>query len=256
MRQGFVSTAVRPYIAGSAVAILTLGLWTASPVTNVAIPRTELHSVQLVAAAAAEVGTVAPPTTASSDRPAAAGQTAADTTSPPDFLAFAASILDYLNSLGLGAGPGLLAIGLSGLVVTFAATAYAWNGFANLVNPVLRALGVPKVPKFPVCFAGQSCASPASAQARSATSGQTTVSAASGLVNAARPGVATSKRVVVGTANPTMPVRTARTIATPAVAAAVGTNGKNDTATKVRGTTKSTSSGTGGSKRVRNAAAH
>ncbi|WP_431231231.1 hypothetical protein ACQ856_16525 [Mycolicibacterium psychrotolerans] len=102
----------------------------------------------------------------SAPRSASSSQTANDTTAPPDFLAFAASILQYLNTLGLGPGPGLAAIGLSGLVVAFAATAYAWNGFANLVNPVLRVFNIPRVPKFPVCFAGQSCSGSASAQAR------------------------------------------------------------------------------------------
>ncbi|WP_142391320.1 hypothetical protein [Mycobacterium sp. ENV421] len=155
------SRVVRPYAAAAAAGILALGLVTAPP--SVTPPRNEVHAVALASVdvidLSAVVETAAP-------RPASASQTANDSTAPPDFLAFAASILEYLNSLGLGAGPGLAAIGLSGLVVAFAATAYAWNGFANLVNPVLRVFHVPRVPKFPVCFAGQTCSGSSPAQAR------------------------------------------------------------------------------------------
>jgi hypothetical protein len=181
MRRGFPSTAVRPFAAVAGAGILALGLVTAPPVTAASLPRTEVHAVQLVTFTAA--------TPTSAIRPAAASQTADDTTTtaPPNFLAFAAEILAYLNSLGFGAGPGLLAIGLSGFVVAFAATAYAWNAFANTVNPGLRFLRIPRVPKFPVCFAGQSCAStPASAQARLASP--------AGSVKPAGRRVATSKR--------------------------------------------------------------
>ena len=218
--------AVRPFAALAGAAVLTLGLVTAPPATAASLPRAEVHAVQLVAV-------TAPAAPTSAARPAAASQTADDTTSttPPDFLAFAAEILAYLNSLGLGAGPGLAAIGLSGLVVAFAATAYAWNGFANTVNPGLRFLHIPRVPKFPVCFAGQSCSSTAaSAQARVAVP-------ASSVVKPAGRGVATSKRV------------------------AGSNDGKNTAATKVRGTKKSTPSaasaaGKGSSKRARTSAAH
>jgi hypothetical protein len=222
MRQGFQSKAVRPFAAVAGAGILTLGLVTAPPVTAASLPRTEVHAVQLVTF-------TAPATPTSAVRPAAASPKADDTTeAPPDFLAFAAEILAYLNSLGFGAGPGLLAIGLSGFVVAFAATAYAWNGFANTVNPGLRFLRIPRVPKFPVCFAGQSCASaPASAQVR-------VVKPAGSVVTPAGRGVGTSKRVA-------------------------STNDGKTTATKVGGAKKSTSSaasasGKGSSKR--GAAAH
>ncbi|WP_445166054.1 hypothetical protein ACTXG7_19535 [Mycolicibacterium sp. Dal123E01] len=186
MRPGFPRTAVRPLAAAAAAGILTLGLVTAPPAAAVALPRTEVHAVAL--ATFTTVGFPTPVTPTSAPRPAAASQTANDTSEPPDFLAFAASILEYLNSLGFGAGPGLAAIGLSGFVVAFAATAYAWNAFANTVNPGLRFLRVPPVPKFPVCFAGQKCAtSTASAQARATTPAVSPVKPASR-------GVATSKR--------------------------------------------------------------
>ncbi|SBS79526.1 conserved exported hypothetical protein [uncultured Mycobacterium sp.] len=220
--------AVRPFAALAGAAVLTLGLVTVPPATAASLPRTEVHAVHLVAI-------TAPAAPTSVARPAAASQTADDTTSttPPDFLAFAAEILAYLNSLGLGAGPGLAAIGLSGLVVAFAATAYAWNGFANTVNPGLRFLRVPRVPKFPVCFAGQICSSsaPASASAR------VIKPASSAAATPAGRGVGTSKRV------------------------ASTNDGKNTAATKVHGTKKSTPSaasaaGKGGSKRARTSAAH
>ncbi|WP_431236663.1 hypothetical protein ACQ86B_17125 [Mycolicibacterium aichiense] len=155
------SRVVRPYAAAAAAGILALGLVTAPP--SVTLPRNEVHAVALASVDVIDVSAVV---ATAAPRPASASQTANDTTAPPDFLAFAASILQYLNSLGLGAGPGLAAIGLSGLVVAFAATAYAWNGFANLVNPVLRVFHVPRVPKFPVCFAGQTCSGSSSTQAR------------------------------------------------------------------------------------------
>jgi hypothetical protein len=212
---------VRPFTALAGAGILALGLVTAPPVPAASLPRTEVHAVQLVAITAPAA---AP---ASALRPAAASPQADDTTeAPPDFLAFAAEILAYLNSLGFGAAPGLLAIGLSGFVVAFAATAYAWNGFANTVNPGLRFLRIPRVPKFPVCFAGQSCASaPASARV---------IKPASSVITPAGRGVGTSKRVA-------------------------STNGGKTTATKVSGAKKSTSSaasasGKGSSKR--GAAAH
>jgi hypothetical protein len=220
MRRGFQSRAVRPFAAVAGAGILALGLVTAPPVTAASLPRTEAHAVQLVAVAA-------PAAPTSAVRPAAASPTADDTTTaPPDFLAFAAEILAYLNSLGFGPGPGLAAIGLSGLIVAFAATAYAWNGFANTVNPGLRFLGIPRVPKFPVCFAGQSCASaPASASAQARV-----VKPASSVVTPGGRGVGTSKRV------------------------ASTNDGKSSAATKVRGTKKSTPSaasaaGKGSSKR-------
>ncbi|WP_149441652.1 hypothetical protein [Mycolicibacterium sp. P1-5] len=210
--------AVRPFAAVAAVGILTLGLATAPP--SVAVPRTEVRAVQLVAVTTSPV---------SVPRPATASQTADDTAAPPDFLAFAASILEYLNSLGVGAGPGLAAIGLSGVVVAFAATAYAWNGFADTVNPGLRFLHIPQVPKFPVCFAGQSCASSsASAQARIKTANR----------------VATTTRPTGGTRRST---------------AATGRTTLSPTAAKVSGATKSTPSATAGkgtSKRARSATAH
>ncbi len=165
MRPEIQSRVIRPYAAAAAAGILALGVVAAPP--NVALPRKEVHAVALASVDVADVSTPATvPAPGPAPRSASSSQTANDTTAPPDFLAFAASILQYLNSLGLGPGPGLAAIGLSGLVVAFAATAYAWNGFANLVNPVLRVFHVPRVPKFPVCFAGQSCSGPASAQAR------------------------------------------------------------------------------------------
>lgn len=165
MRAEIQSRVIRPYAAAAAAGILALGVVTAPP--NVALPRTEVHAVALASVDVVDVSAVATvPAPGPAPRSASSSQTANDTTAPPDFLAFAASILEYLNSLGLGPGPGLAAIGLSGLVVAFAATAYAWNGFANLVNPVLRVFHVPRVPKFPVCFAGQSCSGSATAQAR------------------------------------------------------------------------------------------
>jgi hypothetical protein len=218
MRRGFQNMVVRPFTAAAAVGILTVGLVTAPP--DLALPRTEVQAVQLAAVSTSPV---------SVSRPAAASQTANDTSAPPDFLAFAASIREYLNSIGLGAGPGLAAIGLSGLVVAFAATAYAWNGFADTVNPGLRFFRIPPVPKFPVCFAGQSCAgSSASAQARIKT------------VNR----VAPTTRATGGTGRSTATSGRARL---------------SPTAAKVSGATKPTPSATAGkgsSKRVRSATAH
>ncbi|EHB53942.1 hypothetical protein MycrhDRAFT_4405 [Mycolicibacterium rhodesiae JS60] len=184
MRSRLPKTAARPYTAAACAGILTLGLVTAPPpAPTVPVPRVEVQAVQLFSVTTADL-TPAP-------TPPATNQTANDT-APPDFLAFAAEILTYLNSLGLGAGPGLAAIGLSGLVVAFAATAYAWNGFADTVNPGLRFLRIPRVPKFPVCFAGQQCASSAaSVRARVAKP-------ASGLVTPTGRGVASSKRVAAG----------------------------------------------------------
>jgi len=205
----FQNTVVRPFTALAGASILTVGLVTVPPVLETALPRTEVHAIQLTAITTADISTV---------KPAATSPSAEDTTTeaPPDFLAFAASILEYLNSLGLGAGPGLAAIGLSGFVVAFAATAYAWNAFADTVNPGLRFLRIPRVPKFPVCFAGQSCANSASAQVRVAKPARTSNKGASR-------GVAASSRV---TSKPT--------------------------ATKAPGAKKSTSSasGKGGSKRA------
>ena len=190
MRPAFRSTLVR-LIAAAAAGILTLGLVTVPPATSAALPRTEVHAVSLAAVTAADVG------------PAAV--TADDSAAPADFLAFAASILAYLNSLGLGAGPGLAAIGLTGVVVAFAATAYAWNGFANTVNPGLRFLRLPRVPKFPVCFAGQVCASSA------ATVRAQVAKPAGGLVTPAGRGVAGSKRAASDKrASATSKVRTAK----------------------------------------------
>ncbi|BBX08845.1 hypothetical protein [Mycolicibacterium aichiense] len=163
MRPEIQSRIVRPYVAAAAAAIVALGVVTAPP--SIAVPRSEVHAVALASVDVVDASAFAT-TPAPTPRPASSSQTANDSAAPPDFLAFAASILEYLNSLGLGPGPGLAAIGLSGVVVAFAATAYAWNGFANLVNPVLRVFHVPRVPKFPVCFAGQSCSGSASAQAR------------------------------------------------------------------------------------------
>lgn len=191
MRRGFQNTTVRLHTAVSAACagILTLGLVTAPPPAppTVSVPRVEVQAVQLFSVTTADL--------TPARKPAAANQTANDS-APPDFLAFAAEILAYLNSLGLGAGPSLAAIGLSGLVVAFAATAYAWNGFADTVNPGLRFLRIPRVPKFPVCFAGQQCASSAaSVRARMAKP-------ASGLVTPTGRGVASSKRVAAGKSNP------------------------------------------------------
>ena len=196
MRRGSPSTAVRQYnvVAAAACAgILTLGLVTAPQVTHFSVPLTEVHAVQLMAVTAADVAAVAAP---ASTRPVAARQPAADDTTAaatPDFLAFAASILEYLNSLGLGAGPGIVAIGLTGFATALAVTAYVWNSGANLVNPWLRTLGIPRVPKFPVCFAGQVCANrTAGAQAvRVAPAAKP----ASGLVTPTGRGVASSGRV-------------------------------------------------------------
>lgn len=225
MRRGIHSTAVRPFTAAAVAGILTLGLVTAPP--DATLPRTEAHAVQLVAVTSVDNPATARPT--SVPRPAAS-QTANDTSAPPDFLAFAASILEYLNSLGLGAGPGLAAIGLSGLVVAFAATAYAWNGFADTVNPGLRFLHIPPVPKFPVCFAGQTCSSSGSAQAQAQ-------------IKAASRGVATVNRPTGSTRRST---------------AASGRATASATAAKITGARKSTPSagaGKGGSKRVKSAAA-
>ncbi len=199
--------------------MLTVGLVTAPP--DVAGPRTEVHAVQLASAS-----TIAPAPTAA-QRPAAGSQTANATSAPPDFLAFAASILEYLNSLGLGAGPGLAAIGLTGFVVAFAATAYAWNAFADTVNPGLRFLHIPRVPKFPVCFAGQICGSSSTAQARIKPAGR---------------GVATTNRATRGTGRST---------------ASSGRSAATRTAAKLSGPKKSTPAGAGkgSSKRVRSAAA-
>ncbi len=92
----------------------------------------------------------------------------AASTTPPDLLALAASFLDYLNSLGLGPLPGVLAIGLGGIAVALGTVAYLWNGFAGLINPALDFLHIPKVPTIPVCFFGQNCGGAAAAQARPA----------------------------------------------------------------------------------------
>jgi hypothetical protein len=180
IRSRLQKSVVRPCTAAACAGILTLGLVTAPPpAADVPVPRIEVQAVQLFSVTTADITLV--PKAASSN------QTANDT-APPDFLAFAASILEYLNSLGLGPGPALAAIGLSGLVVAFAATAYAWNGFANTVNPGLKFFGIPRVPKFPVCFAGQQCASSAaSVRARVAKP-------ASGLITPTGRGVASSKR--------------------------------------------------------------
>ena len=191
MRPGFQSKAVRPFAAAAAAGILTVGLVTAPPAAPVALPRAEVHALTLV------VTTVDIPTTVTptSPRSAAANQTANDTAEPPDFLALAASILEYLNSLGFGAAPGLAAIGLSGFVVAFAATAYAWNHVADTVNPGLSFLRIPKVPKFPVCFAGQTCASgAAAAQARVIKPALGALKPARAAVKPAGRSVATSKR--------------------------------------------------------------
>ena len=195
MRPGFHSTAVRPYATAASVGILALGLVTAPPVVNVAVPRIEIHAVQLIS----DIGTLTPQSAVQpAASPTAMDATASDT---PDFLAFAASILEYLNSLGLGAGPGLAAIGLSGFVVAFAATAYAWNAFADTVNPGLRFLRIPRVPKFPVCFAGQgSCSSSAAAQTR-------TVKTARTPAQATNRGVATSSRAASSTAKKATPAK-------------------------------------------------
>ncbi|MCX2931499.1 hypothetical protein ORI20_14545 [Mycobacterium sp. CVI_P3] len=273
MRRGFQSTSVRPYTAGSALAgaaLLALALVIPSPVPAVPVPHAAAPAIQLtsvaaadlssaaveVSAALAEVVTSPSPATAApapvvASRSAAASPTAADT---PDLLAFAASILEYLNSLGLGAGPGLAAIGLTGLAVAFAATAYAWNGFADLVNPTLRFFNIPRVPKFPVCFAGDpSCGSSAAAQARVVNPDHPATTTPGAPANR---GVASSKRAAERPAATidrqglkaipaAVSIRTARKTATP-------------TSTKVRGTKKSTpsSSGVGGSKRDRGTADH
>jgi hypothetical protein len=288
MHRGFQSASARPYTVGSAVAgisILTLGLLTAPPVMGVAVPRTDVQAVQLMSVTAADISTTAvkisatlatvakPPssisaaaTPTSAIRPAAASPTADDTTTP-DLLAFATSILDYLHSLGLGAGPSLLAIGLTGLAATLAATAYVWNGLANLVNPLLGALRIPKVPTFPICFAGnQNCGIAAAAQAWLANPGAMAVDPAGSLIKPVGRGVATSSGVAGRQDDIAFPTavspRTARTTSTPTVAAAAGTNdAHNTTAAKVRGTKKSSPSaaaaaGTGSSKRGGNTAAH
>ena len=131
-------------MAAAGAGILTLSLVTAPPVTSVGLPRVEAHAVQLVAATAADISTsvVAP-----SVRPAAANKTTADATASarPDFLAFAASILEYLNNLGFGAGPGLAAIGLSGFVVAFAAAARVVKPAASsVVTPARRGVATSK----------------------------------------------------------------------------------------------------------------
>ena len=218
MHPALRSTILR-FTAAVAAGMLTVGLVAAPP--DVAVPRTEVHAVQLASAS-----TIAPAPTAA-QRPAAGSQTANATSAPPDFLAFAASILEYLNSLGLGAGPGLAAIGLTGFVVAFAATAYAWNAFADTVNPGLRFLHIPRVPKFPVCFAGQICGSSSTAQTRVKPAGR---------------GVATTNPTTGGTGRST--ASSGRSAATP-------------TAAKLSGSKKSAPAGAGkgSSKRVRSAAA-
>lgn len=220
MRPAFHSTTARSLTALAVAGILAFGMVTAPPDT--AHPRAEVRAVAL---ASASTVAVAP----ASVRRTAASTTADDTTTPPDFLAFAASILEYLNSLGLGAGPGLAAIALSGAVVAFAATAYAWNGFADTVNPGLRFLHIPRVPKFPVCFAGQSCAGSSSAQAR---------------IKAASRGPAKSTSATGSTGRST---------------ASSGRPASAPTAAKAAGPKKSTpspSGGKGSSKRIRAAAGH
>ena len=218
MHPALRSTILR-FTAAVAAGMLTVGLVAAPP--DVAVPRTEVHAVQLASAS-----TIAPAPTAA-QRPAAGSQTANATSAPPDFLAFAASILEYLNSLGLGAGPGLAAIGLTGFVVAFAATAYAWNAFADTVNPGLRFLHIPRVPKFPVCFAGQICGSSSTAQTRVKPAGR---------------GVATTNPTTGGTGRST---------------ASSGRSAATRTAAKLSGPKKSapTAAGKGSSKRVRSAAA-
>ena len=218
----FQSTVSRPLTALIGAGILTLGLVTAAPVTAAPLPRTEVHAVQLAAV-------TAPAAPTSAVRPAAAGQPTSDATAAdtPDFLAFAASILAYLNSLGLGAGPSLATIGLSGFVVAFAATAYAWNTFADAVNPGLTFLRIPRVPKFPVCFAGQSCAGSASA---SASVRVRVAKPAGSVITPTSRGVGTSKRGA-STPTPTASKLRGTKKATPSAASAAGRgNSKRGTA--------------------------
>ncbi|WP_328358373.1 hypothetical protein OG976_04370 [Mycobacterium sp. NBC_00419] len=274
-------TRVRPFAAGLAAAsagIVTLGLLTAPPtITGVAAPRAESHLLQLAGVTTADVSAAAVrisaafaavaelpspvsalvsavprPATASAS-PAAASQTsasptAADTSSPPDLLALAASFLDYLNSLGLGPVPGLLAIGVTGVVVTLGAVVYAWNGFAGLVNPVLDFLHIPKVPTIPVCFFGQNCGSAAAAQARPAAANTIAADSGDSPVEPVQRSVGRSNRDG-GSAK-----ASARPIPTPATARPAATrndtSADNTTARADRGAKKSTgSAATGTSKR-------
>lgn len=260
---------VRPYSAGLAVAgvgIVTLGLLTAPPMTQVAAPHLERHLVQLAGATAADASAdvvrivsalaAAPQPVDVAVRPAASSQTpvrpaaastASDTsTSPPDLLALAAQFLDYLNSLGLGPLPGLLAIGLGGIAVTLGAVAYAWNGFAGLVNPVLDFLHIPKVPTFPVCFVGQSCGSAAAAaQARPATAEATVTDSGDTAIAPAPRSVGRSNR---GSAEATTSARTSPTVAAARPAASHDRSTEQST-TSARAEKSAPSAATGSSKR-------
>ncbi len=164
----------------------------------------------------------------------------AASTTPPDLLALAASFLDYLNSLGLGPLPGVLAIGLGGIAVALGTVAYLWNGFAGLINPALDFLHIPKVPTIPVCFFGQNCGGAAAAQARPAA---VAVAADSGdtAVEPARPSVGRSNR---NGATATTSVHTLRTPATARAAAPSDHAAAQDT--KAAGSTRSTAPSAGG----------
>lgn len=277
MPRPFENTCVRPFTAGLAAAsagIVTLGLVTAPPITRVAASHAETHLLQLTAVTTADVsaavvrissafaaaalspGPVAAvprPATASAS-PAAASRTSASpaaavtasdaSTSPPDLLALAASFLDYLNSLGLGPVPGLLAIGVGGIVVALGAVVYAWNGFAGLVNPLLDFLHIPKVPTVPVCFFGQNCGSAAAAQARPAAATAIAADAGESTPEPVRRTVGRSNRDSAAAKT------AARTIPAPATATRNDTSARDTAPTADRGAKKSTgSAATGASKR-------
>ncbi|WP_167100068.1 hypothetical protein [Mycobacterium sp. DL592] len=273
MPRPFESTSARPYSAGLAAAsvgIVTLGLLTAPPtITGVAAPHAESHLLQLAAVTTADVSTAvvrisapfaavaSPPSVPgpAAVRPAAASRTSASpaasatasatSSSPPDLLALAASFLDYLNSLGLGPVPGLLAIGVGGVVVALGAVVYAWNGFAGLVNPLLDFLHIPRVPTVPVCFFGQNCGSAAAAQARPAAASAAAADSGESTAEPVRKSVGRSNRDAAAATAP------ARTIATPATARAAATPNDNSardtTPTADRDAKKSTGSAAIGS---------
>jgi len=266
-------------LAAASAGILTLSLVTAPPDMGIAVPRAEVHAARLAAVTAADISTAVvkiplkfasvtnppnvpisaatPSTTSSVVRPAAASQTAAANTAAtnsstttssssaaastdqPDLISFANSLLEYIKSLGFGDGAVILAIGLSGVAATLFGAAYAWNGFVDFVNPVLRFFGQPQLKPVPICFF---CESTAAAPARLAAPAATAANSADSPVRpATRAGLATTKRVARATEHPTAPVGrqdesaspTAASVrevnATPTVAATADTTTRNTT---------------------------
>jgi len=300
-------------LAAAGAGILTLGLVSAPPNLGVALAPAQVPAVQLAAVTAADIGTevvkipvefaaeakapslvpaAARSTTTPVIQPAAATQTEANpaaaslstTTSSAssattDLNSYAASFIENLKYLVFSATVLVGGAGLAGLAVTLSAAAFAWNGFANLVNPTLDALGQQPLQTIPVCFfGGVNCGGElaAPAQARLAAPAETaaepaysptgpTVAAAVGRSSRAG-GAAQHPTRSVGRGDesliPTaMSVRTFRRTPGPTVSVAASTNEKNNTAaTEVGSSNKAAAaaraSAVGSSKRDRKTAAH